>query len=240
MKMKMGLKVFYAPEGVPAGAADGNDGQQGKPDQDNAAKVTAPAWMAQLPGDLKTNEQLSRYATLGDAIKSLMEGNKQQEEPKQPEKAEPVKYENFAAKFSPEDDPLGDLGTGVTEYLQGKGIPQKDAEDLVTALSGVMATAKESMISKGRELCEKAVRAEWGNDYDSKKALMARGYQALGDTDGSLQKALDACGASLTPAVWELLSRVGQLVSEDQGSPYSGRGSGRSGGVPVDYSKPSE
>ena len=243
MIFKMGPRFLYAPEGAPAGAADGSDGQKGQPDGDNAGTkgaAASPAWMSQLPADLKGNEQLSQYATMGDAIKALMAAGEKKDEPAKKDNAEPVKYENFAKKFETDDDPLGDIGAGLVEHLQKKGVSQSEAEELFDSLSATFKTAKGNMLTKGKELCEKAVKAQWGNEYDAKRALMAKGYQALGDSDGSLQKALDQSGASLAPAVWELLSRVGQLVSEDDGTPF--RGTGAAGkqnpdGVPVDYSK---
>lgn len=243
MIIKMGPSELYAPDGAPAGAADGSEVQTGKPEGENAGKGATPAWMAQLPGDLKTNEQLSKYATLGDAVKALMAAGEQQDQPeeKQQEKVGPVKYENFAKKLEFDDDPLGEIGSGLAGCLEAKGISQKDAEDIFDAFSGSLKTAKGNLMSKGRELCEQAVKAQWGKEYDTGRALMAKGYQALGDTDGSLQKALDNCGASFAPAVWELLRRVGALVSEDDGTPFQGTGAARKqnpDGVPVDYSKP--
>ena len=237
--MKMGPRVFYAPDGVPAGATDGSEGQAGKPESTNAATgVALKPWMAQLPGDLKTNEYLSQFPTQGAAIKALMDA-KDDAGPgqKEDEKKEPVKYENFGAKLSEEDDPLGYIGTGMADYLQGKNVKQQDAEEMVKALSGVITNAKTEMIKKGRELCENAIRAEWGKDYDTKRALVARGVQAV-DPDGSLQKKMDSSGVSLMPVFWEFCSRVGHLIGEDQSSPQGAAGK-KAGGVPIDYSKPS-
>lgn len=239
--MKMGPKVYYAPEGAPAGTTDGSVGREGQPESTNATTAALKPWMAQLPGDLKTNEYLSQFPTQGAAIKALMEAKDAVKQP-EPEKkeeaaAEPVKYENFGAKLATEDDPLGYIGNGLADYLQGKNIQQKDAEDLVNAFSGVLSSAKTEMLKKGRELCEDAIRAEWGKDYDTKRAFVARGVQAV-DPDGTLQAKMDSSGVSLMPVFWEFCSKVGQLVAEDRGTPYSAPGK-KQGGVPIDYSKPS-
>lgn len=239
MRFKMGLREFYAPEGTPAGGTDGSGAPVGAPEESNAGSGSAktPAWMAQLPGDLKTDESLAKYATVGDAIKGLMENQGKPEEKKE---SGPVKYENFAKKLNVDDDPFGEIGEGLKSYLEKKGRTQADAEEFFDSFSEVLKTAKGNMIKNGRELCEKAVKAQWGSEYEAKRALMAKGYLALGDTDGSLQRALDESGASLSPATWELLSRIGRLVSEDSGSPVKGTGGAvRKGGVPIDYSKPS-
>lgn len=200
---------------------------------------STPAWMAQLPNDLKGNEGLAQYKTLGDAIKGLME-NKTEVKTEETKK-EPVKYENFGRKFDTNVDPFGDFANGMVDYLQTKGVNQADAEELFDSIGKTYADAQKKMLEKGKEYCEKAVKAQWGNEYESKRNLMIRGYQSLGDADGSLQKALDESGASLVPAVWELLSRVGSMVSEDSGSPVRGTAGGKAlpDGVPIDYSKPS-
>lgn len=205
----------------------------------NGSAGSTPAWMAQLPNDLKTNEGLAQYKTLGDAIKGLMESTT--ETKTEETKKGPVKYENFGRKFETNVDPFGDLSASTMKYLENKGISQADAEEFFDAFSENYKDALKNMLEKGKEHCEKTMKAQWGNEYDSKRNLMARGYQALADTDGSLQKALDESGASLVPAVWELLSRVGSMVSEDSGSPLR-TGNGKSNlpdGVPIDYSKPS-
>lgn len=239
--MMMGRNIYYAPEGVPAGTTDGSVGANA-PESENGTGSAAPtpAWMAQLPNDLKDNEGLAQYKTLGDAIKGLM-GNKT-EPAKQETKKEPAKFENFSKKFDTSVDPFGNLSEMTVKYMEGKGMSQEEAEEFFDAMSDNYKVAQKEMIEKGREYCEKAVKAQWGNEYESKRNLMSKGYQALGDTDGSLQKALDESGASLAPAVWELLSRIGALVSEDNGSPV--RGTGGAGkklpdGVPIDYSTPS-
>ena len=240
--MKMGPKVYYAPEGVPAGTTDGSVGQEGQPESTNASTSAAlKPWMAQLPGDLKTNEYLSQFPTQGAAIKALMEAKDAVVQPETatetPQEPEAVKYENFGAKFDSEDDPLDYLGPGLAEILQGKNMKQKDAEDVVKSYSKVWKDARGKMIEKGRELLENHMHNAWGKEYDTKRALVARGVQAV-DPDGSLQKKMDNSGVSLMPVFWEFCSRVGQLVAEDQGTPYSAPGR-KPGGVPIDYSKPS-
>ena len=232
----MERNIYYAPDGTPDGSVGGNAPES----NGNGSAASTPAWMAQLPNDLKTNESLSQYKTLGDAIKGLMEGK---ETPKEETKKEPVKYENFSKKFESVVDPFGDFGENLKSYLEGKGFSQADAEEFFDKMGENFATSRKNMLEKGKEYCEKAVRNIWGKDFDTKRNLMAKGYQALGDTDGSLQKALDESGASLAPAVWDLLARVGALVSEDNGSPLKGTaGGGKSlpDGVPIDYSTPSK
>lgn len=248
MDEQTGVKVGSVPD-VNDGAAkpvvtDGSNAPVAVPDAsaNNGSSTGTPAWMAQLPSDLKGNENLKQYATLGEAVRSLM-GTKAEPGAEVQKEEVKVRYENFGKKLIQDFDPFGDMSQGLAAYLEEKGMKQEDAEAFFDTFNDISEKAKQSMIEKGKSYCTDAVKKRWGNDYERKRALMAKGYQALGDHDGSLQKALDQSGVSLSPDVWEILARVGSLVGEDTGSPVKGTGGASSGlytgGVPVDYSKPS-
>lgn len=248
MKMMMGPKVYYAPDAVSADTADGSTGQPGQPVQGNAEKGKATgAWKAQLSKDIRNNEelmaQLAPYNTVSDLVTKLFL-EKQETETRPEEKPEtgPVKYENFTKKLTAEDDPFGDMGNGLVEYFQKKGWKQKDAEEFFDALPEIFQATKKTMLEKAQSSCDEAVRKMWGNDYDRKYAVMLRGKKALGDTDGSLEETMKRTGVSINPVIYEILYRVGELVSEDEGSPTRGTGGAvqrQNNGVPIDYSKPS-
>lgn len=235
----MGLNVYYEPDmgGAEGGATPEvpvqNDGS--KPQDGNLN--SKPGWMAQLPDDLKGNEQLSKFATMGEAFKSLME-NQDKKAEAQPTEVKPIAYENFDKKLADSYDPLGEIGEGLKGIFQNKGISQKDAEDIFDAFSEVYGKAYENLLNKGKSLCEQRCKEQWGKDYETKRALMAKGYLAVGDSE--FQKSLDDTGASCLPEVWELLARVGNLVSEDTKTSSNSQGgpTARST-VPIDYSKPS-
>ena len=209
--------------------------------------VQTPAWMAQLPKELRDDPELAKYRTMGDAIKYLQaEASKGKEEhpvagkddQAQEGNAEsvPVKYENFAKKFSDRTDPFGNLTDELVNALQESGIEQSVAEGLVDRLDKAFTDGASKMVQEGFRHTEAVLKKRWGKDYETNRRLMAKGYQALGDNDGSLQKALDQEGASLAPAVSEMLCRVGRLVAEDNAAgSRAGQTKPRDPDMPVTY-----
>ena len=229
-----------SPEGT--SAAENTGEQAGETAQ-------SPAWMAQLPKELRNDPELARHRTMGEAIKYLKEEaskgkGAQEEKPEQgqgqeasqPGEKVPVKYENFAKRFSDRTDPFGNVTDELVNALQESGIEQSMAEGLVEKLDKAFSTGTEKLVQEGVKHTEAVMRRQWGKDYESNRRSMTKGYQALGDSDGSLQKRMDSDGASLSPAVWELLSRVGRLVSEDKAtSSHMGQTQARNPEVPVEY-----
>ena len=227
-------------EGTPAatdsGAQSGESAQQ------------SPAWMAQLPKDLRDDPELAKHRTIGGAIKYLKDevskakeaqGNAdagQQNAPQGNGESVPVKYENFAKRFSDDNDPFGNVTDELVGVLQGSGIEQSVAEGIVEKLDKAFSEGTSKLVQEGVKHTEAVMRKQWGKDYDTNRRLMAKGYQALGDIDGSLQKRMDKEGASLSPAVWDALARVGKLVSEDNASgSSSGQSAPHNEDVPVSY-----
>lgn len=228
-----------SPEGAAAANGPAGSGEEA---------VQSPAWMAQLPKDLRNDPELAKHRTMGEAIRYLKEqaseGKTAQEgqadaqgHEEQPagEKV-PVKYENFAKRFDDRNDPFGNVTDEIVGTLQELGIEQPVAEGLVERLDKAFSAGTEKMVQEGVKHTEAVMRRQWGKDYDVRRRSMAKGYQALGDADGSLQRRMDSEGASLSPAVWELLSRVGRLVSEDSSaSSRAGQMQPRNPDVPVTY-----
>lgn len=229
-----------SPEGTPAANSP----------EDSAAEETvqSPAWMAQLPKDLRNDPELAKHRTMGEAIKYLKEqasAGKEAQEGQQEAQVQdaqpagekvPVKYENFAKRFNDRNDPFGNVTDELVGALQQSGIEQSVAEGLVETLDKAFSAGTDKLVQEGVRHTEAVMRKQWGKDYESKRRSMTKGYQALGDTDGSLQKRMDSEGASLSPAVWELLSRVGRLVSEDNSvSSRAGQMQPRDPDVPVTY-----
>lgn len=216
-----------------------------------ATAVQTPAWMAQLPKEMRDDPELAKHRTMGEAIKYLKaeasKGNSQPESDAQAhqggdapeasgEQATPINYENFAGHLSENNDPFGTITEGLVSKMQELGIPQAEAENILTAIDKAQTSGLERMVQEGSKHTEAVCRKRWGKDYESNRRAMARGYQALGDSDGSLQKMLDSEGASLSPAVWELLARVGRMTAEDSASTSrAGQGEPRNPEVPVTY-----
>lgn len=227
--------------------AVGTEGAEAAKGSTETEAVQTPAWMAQLPKELRDDPELAKHRTMGDAIKYLQaEASKGKDEQSvadqdnqaQEGKAEtvPVKYENFAKKLSDSNDPFGNITEGLVGTLENLGIPQTQAETIVENLDKAQADGYGKLVEQGSKYTETVMKKRWGKDYETNRRLMARGYQALGDSDGSLQKALDREGASVAPAVWEMLARVGKLTGEDSASgSRAGQTRPRDPDLPVTY-----
>jgi len=237
--------VEQAPEAVVDSEGTGAANNSEAPAEE---QVKTPAWMAQLPKEMRNDPELAKYRTMGDAFKDL----KAKAEGKDVEPVEaasegvqetegetvPVKYNDFAKRLSETNDPLGDYSDSMIAGLEGLGIPQDKAERIMELVDSSQNRATEHYVAEGKKYTETILQKQWGKDYQTKRALMAKGFMALGDGDGSLQKALDEQGASLSPAVWEMLSRVGKLVSEDKavGSEKGRAAVSKNPDIPVTYS----
>lgn len=254
--MKMGPRFYYAPDGVPAGATDGREGQSGQPDSTNAAGTDQLAkWQAQLPKDMRGNDAfkgINDLGTLGSnyirmsaelaelkAAKRSEQGKGDNPEPEKSGKVEPVKYENFEAKLGDQVDPSGMVSSRIAEYLQSKNIPQKDAEELVKETAKYFEESMKQIQQHGPEMADEYNRRRWDKEYDTNKALVLRSEQAVFGANAEFQKAVEKSGIKTIPEYWDVMRAVGLLIAEDQGAPFGGVGK-KSSGVPIDYSKPSE
>ena len=249
--MKMGPKVYYAPEGAPAGAADGSGGKSGQPESTNATGYEGLAkWQAQLPKEMRGNEAFAgindlgtlgsnyiRMATELAELKAAKQSNPENN-PEPEKKTDPVKYENFSAKLGTQFDPDGFVSSKIAEYLQGKNMPQKDAEDFIKNTSKYFEESLEQMQKQGPDKTDQYNRQRWDKDYDANVALSLRALQAADSVSSGLSDAVEKSGLKIFPAFWDFLCAVGNLIAEDSGTPHGGAGK-KSGGVPVDYSKPS-
>ncbi len=224
------------------GSAKPEEGQSNGEGTQKSEGSTTPKWMAQLPGDLKNEAELQKYATLADYVRSTRQpktdGNEGDGE-QTPTKTEPIKYEKFEKVLDQNADPFGTIGNSVKEVLEASQVPQEVAEKIFDSLIQAQDGSVKELVEKGKDWCEAQLKKDWGNDYEDNRKAMTRAYVALVGDDKDLASALDRTGASINPAVAEVFSRIGKSIRED-GSIVSNRTSGpsqRSSGVPVKYPK---
>lgn len=227
---------------VPTGT-DGNPANNGQPEPGKTPPVggegsTSPGWMAQLPNDLKNLDDLKQFATLGEYVHHVRNGGANGSGGEQtPSANEPVKYENFEKNLGDENDPFGTVGEALKGILESSGVAKEVAEQVFDTLGGAQASAAKELVEKGKDWCEANLKKAWGTEYEAKRRAMSRAYLALVEGDKELASALDRTGASINPAVAELLSRVGASIREDGSMPsnLSGGKPGRDPRVPVNY-----
>lgn len=196
------------PEGNQSKGGDTQKGGQGS---------TSPAWMAQLPNDLKNEADLQKYATLADFVRSTKQAKADGSEGdgNKAKATEPVTYENFEKSLDTDSDPFGVISESLKTTLQESGVPQAAAEKIFDAVAKSQDGSMKQLIEKGKDWCEAQLKKSWGDQYETKRKAMSRAYVALVQADESLATALDRTGASINPAVAELLSRIGESIRED-------------------------
>lgn len=175
---------------------------------------TAPKWVSQLPDELKGDPRLAQYSSLGEAVKGLLDGSPadtkeggdgSQEKP-------PVTDYTFEKTFVEEADSDGSLAKKLTETLKSLGLQQEQAEPIYNALVDYQNSNIEAYKTKGKEMCEEALKELWGDKYDAKFASMRRAYDKLVSED--LDKGLKMTGADNNPFVAQLLAEIGESISE--------------------------
>lgn len=248
MDMNNGTGTGVEPEGKGAPGTDGKEQQGlGQPEgtqstgESTLGGVTgtaSPAWMAQLPNDLKNEADLQQYATLADFVRSTRGKTDGSEGSESDTKGtQPVKYEKFEKGLDADSDPFGMITESLKGMLEESGVSQAVAEKVFDTLSEAHKGTMNDLITKGKDWCEAQLKKSWGDQYETKRKAMTRAYIALVQSDKDLAGALDRTGASINPAVAELLSRVGESIKEDGSFPSNSTtsGDGRNPRVPVRY-----
>jgi len=240
------------PDVTLAGGADGKGGENTLPEENQSGGTdtqksekgfTEPAWLAQVPSDLKKDpevlKRLMDSPTIGDYIKATLKGKEEgSKEPGEEAKGnEPIVYEEFVKKLDADADPFGVISDSLKEILQGSNVPKDVAEKVFDSLTESQNKSTTQLLETGKDWCEAQLKKNWGDEYDSKRKSMTRAYVSLVKPESELAKALDKTGASINPAVAELLSRIGESIKEDGsvGSNQSSGGTGRNPNVPVHY-----
>jgi hypothetical protein len=256
MDVNDGTNTGVEPETKGAPEVDGKEQQgSGKPEgtqstgdstQKGGNGSTKPygSWIAQLPSDLKEDEEvmeiLKDSPTIGDYVRktlSKQDGSKAKEaDQKNGHETEPVKYENFEKSLDADSDPFGVISESLKTTLEESGVSQEAAEKIFDAVAKSQDGSMRQLIEKGKDWCEAQLKKSWGDQYETKRKAMSRAYIALVQSDEALANALDRTGASINPAVAELLSRIGESIAEDGSiSSNSTRTNGRNPRVPVHY-----
>jgi len=241
-----GTGTVVEPDASGAPVADGKESQglgqpagnqsTGGTTPEGGQGTTNPSWMAQLPSDLKTDPDLAKYATLGEFVKSTKgksDGNKAPDG--EAKKTEPVKY-RFEKSLGEESDPFGLITGSLKETLEASQVSEEVALKVIDALDKAQKGSTTQLVEKGKTWCEAQLKKSWGDQYEANRKAMTRAYVSLVGQGTDLAAALDRTGASINPAVAELLSRIGKSIKED-GSVPSNRtgGTGRNPRVPVHY-----
>jgi len=248
MDVNDGTNTVVEPDAKGAPEVDGKEQQGlGEPEGDQSTGdttqkgergTTSPAWMAQLPNDLKNEADLQQYATLADFVRSTKQAKSDGSEEAEGDtkETEPITYEEFEKSLDADSDPFGVISESLKTTLEASSVPKEVAEKVFDAISEAQNGSMKQLVEKGKDWCEAQLKKSWADQYDAKRKAMSRAYVALVQPDSDLAKALDRTGASINPAVAELLARIGESIEEDGSIGSNTTGSkGRNPRVPVRY-----
>jgi len=207
------------------------EGQQAVPEQQ---QNEPPAWMAQLPDDLKNNEELTKYQNFGEVAKDFLSTKKSLEETKQSlEKKIDIPGEDgdwdafYNALGRPENPDGYELdGSGLFEnedlvkafktFAHQAGFtPEqaKQAQDfsqkLVSAALGEKKQEKQGEYANA----EKALKEEWGDEFSSNLELTKRAINRFGGDE--LKQHLVSRGMDNDPVMIKMFHEVGKALKED-------------------------
>ena len=218
----MTCQVLMMPDQGAAASGDGGNGAAAQPDAgaDNATKPAAagegsknPGWMGMLPDELKQDEELAKYDSIGSYVKAMKA--RTATAPKQPETV-PVEYDDkFAARLGSIADPLGDVTATVKRQLGAIGVPQDKAEAFVKALDEGYTKAFERYQKEGSAWRDAQLAHRWGEQAKTKTNLANRAFKLVVGDDEALAKELAESGTTTNPAMWDVMSRVGAMLGDD-------------------------
>lgn len=194
----------------------------------------SPAWMSQLPDALKQNENLSQFKTLGDLGNKFLEVTKSLEGTVRipGENATPEEIATFHEKIGrpkTENDydlqspelPEGmqmdtDLGVAFRQLAHKAGLSQKQAKQLFDFYNNQMVTRYSATIKareKALDDASKALKEEWGTQYDTNMEIVKRAYSKFGNEN--FTKFLDESGVGNNPVVIKTFLEIGKAVLDD-------------------------
>ncbi len=219
------------------------------------AGAAAPAWVADLPEDLRGNPTLQSFKgndwkEVGPALaKSFIEtkkmtGQKAYDLPKDDWKPEqwsewhktigvpesPDKYPQVDAELLKKTSLPPEIIASANKKFHELGLTPKQVKGLVNDwyLPDVAKGMEQEAAAKQEAMKrdEEAIRAEWGDNYDKNAGLVRAALAEVGSPE--LSKWVEEIGAANKPELAKMLAKVGERMLE---SSARGGGSTTSGGA---------
>lgn len=223
-----------------AGGTDGGDSGGGV----EAYGVKLPrGWMPQLRKDQVQNAELikdlSQFEAYGDVVDAYSKmKTASASAPKKPES--PEKYE-LAAELPEGMDRDDAFEKKFRQWAWDLGLGQETAGKLYKMYNDEIAerfTAEAAQYKRNREESLKALRNEWGGDFEKNLTLAKRAFSSLGGME--LKELLDETGLGDDPVFLKTFYHIGSVIGEDilvRGD--KGGAKGKTGGVDYDEVYPS-
>lgn len=163
-----------------------------------------PKWIGQLPDELKGDQRLHQYNSIGEAFKALLDGEPSTEE-----------YE-LPKTITQEIDPSGIIDKNIEQVAKDLKLTKVEAEKVYKAMADSYKGSAEYLKKNGGAICETQLKERWGENYDSKMAHMKRAYDQIVVKGSELEKGLQDTMAENNPFVVELIATMGEAIAEHQ------------------------
>ena len=221
----------------PQGSGSGHE-----PAGDKVTEPHRPAWMEQLPDDLKGNELLTGFRTIGELGKKFIEldgrvkksvllpGDDATEE----ERAEffnrlgrPETPDGYELKRPELPDAIHYDEEQEAEFRKTAhqlGLTSEQAKGLYDWYHRMVLNAYNDAEKARAELKEQAVKtlkSEWGDGFDEKVEIARRAVEKFGGDE--LKKFLDDSGLGDNPILVKAFYEVGSRILEDRTVPGHGK-----------------
>jgi hypothetical protein len=212
-------------------------------DSTGASTATTPkAWMAQLPDDLKNDEGLAKFDTIGDfakahkdlagkaegAVKVPGEGATDEETAAFlkalgiPDTAEGYQLN---ADNLPEGLTLTDDGVKKAKELAHKlALNPKQAQGVFDEWNAEVAAQEKAKLEARKKSFEEgtaALKSEWKGDYDANVAKAAKAIETFGG-DALKAELVKLGNADNNPVLLKVFHAIGERISEDSTLPGVG------------------
>lgn len=237
-------------EGIMSNMADGQpeakpgngDNAEGSNNASQAKEIEAPAWTSQLSEDLRSNpdliKQLSKFGKISDLAKSYSEletklgkaivkpGKDASDEEKE------SFYQQLGKPKSADKYSITDENAAAFRDVAFKNnLTDEQATALYAQFNEIgknaIAQAQLQKAAKAKAT-DDALRAEWGNNYDSKITMLQRGVNTYGGK--ALGEKLKNSGLLFDADVIKMFVKLGE-ESADAGT--AGRSAGGNGYIPT-------
>jgi hypothetical protein len=203
--------------------------------------TVAPAWIAQLPTDLKDNQAFTSYQTIGDLAKSHLELGEKVKEfdglktqlgnsiPKLSENPTPEERDKFynslgrpekpdGYEFVGEDKAAPEWTKAYKDAMYKMGVPKVMARELSefnNTMINKMVEQHNARILEENAKAAATLKTELGDKYDASVVLVSRLWKQWGNTEVDFDKAFATETSANRVTMMRFLLNVAAKTGED-------------------------
>ena len=222
-------------EGGSALTAPSSTAQGTAPSAKGAASEGAPAWMAQLEGDLKSDKSLTRYKTISELGKAHreLEGKLAKSVVLPDDKATDEDRNAFYKRLGVPEKP-SDYKLDKVELPKGYSYEAKSEEEFKNIAHKLHLTAEQAKeahawyvgamvkalkdnlraVRTSMEECQKTLRADFGDNFNAEMTHTQRAFDLFANGDDEIKQLFNKSGLGNHPKIVKAFNRLGKAMGE--------------------------